>query len=709
MKSTSPMSEQYTKKAKTGDPGAILLICYLLAVVILLLVGTFSQASATALVKDTDTVTLEDVHDGELLIVSDESGRYTKATRLSQKVDIRINGMIADVTLVQDFSNDSDRWIEAVYAFPLPDESAVQKMKMKVGDREIIGEIKEKEKARAIYEKAKSEGKKTSLLAQKRPNIFTMAVANIPPMSTIRVEIDYVEVVRFTDQKFSLRFPMVIGPRYIPGQPVTVKQHIEFDEGGWATDTDQVPDASQITPPVAAPGQPVLNPVELTLSLAPGFPVQGLTSLYHGIDIQEKEANRYEVKFSGQVYADRDFVLEYRAANEKNVSASLFSEKRNSMYYYMLMIMPPVQKPSFTVAREVIFILDISGSMAGESIRQAKEALQLAVTRLNDKDRFNIIVFNNTAKKIYPAALPASEANKNKAVSMISSITANGGTEMAQALHLALDGRKEHELLRQVIFLTDGAVGNERALFSLIQERLGDSRLFTVGIGSAPNSYFMSRAAAVGRGSYSYIGKIDEVTTTMEALFEKLEHPVVSHIQLHDAAQGKYELYPSPMPDLYSGEPMMAFIRSSSEIQQLKMNGMFLGSGWETEIEIGGREDSRGISAVWARKKIRSLMESLTLGAAEAEVRRQVVETALNHHLVSKYTSLVAVEQELSRPAAEKLENQQVKSNLPHGWQHQKVFGSRAKTGTSAQLNICIGLILLVLSMILFKRRRGIQ
>jgi len=258
--------------------------------------------------------------------------------------------------------------------------------------------------------------------------------------------------------------------------------------------------------------------------------------------------------------------------------------------------------------------------------------------------------------------------------------------------------------------LTDGAVGNEEALFAKIAGRLGDSRLFTIGIGSAPNSFFMTRAAAMGRGSYTYIGDIREVADKMTLLFKKLESPVVSAVELKVAGADKenLELFPSPLPDLYMGEPLIAAIRLKKGVETLQLTGNIGGRRWSQLLEVQKNGERTGIAALWARKKIRNLMESRYLGAEKSEIRTKVLATALDYHLVSKYTSLVAVEQKVSRPAAKPLIKAGLKTNMPAGWQHQKVFGGGARTATGSRLFLLSGLLLLVVAGFLLRQRRAL-
>ena len=707
------INELSRKRQKHNDPGKILILVYVAIIFFFTLLGSVTRVFAeenhsNKVIKE---ISLGEVKQGELLFAGSEQGMYLRAPLVEQNVELNVSGMIVNALVQQHFINTTSEWLEAVYVFPLPDESAVKNMRMIVGERTIIGEIQEKQQARNTYERAKQEGKKTSLLAQKRPNIFTMAVANIPPHESIKVEIEYLDTVRFDNNIFSLRFPMVVGPRYIPGKPLPQhQQSIAFDETGWAVNTNQVNDASQITPPVVHPSEQPATTVDLKLTLNPGFPVKDLGSLYHGVEIDSVSDTEYELEFDGKVFADRDFVVEYRAANDRQISASLFYEKLNGEHYTYFMLMPPVEKTETVLPREVIFVLDKSGSMAGTSIRQAKKALQFAISRLSFHDRFNVIVFNNRASRIYAQPLPATKNNKVKALQGISALDAEGGTEIASALHLALDGAADRSRIRQVIFLTDGAVGNEKALFELIHKKLGDTRLFTIGIGSAPNSYFMSRAAAQGRGSFTYIGKLDEVNDKMTALFEKLENPVVTGLSLQTNGETTVKSFPSPLPDLYHGEPVIGVVKSLSPLKSLTVSGMNTGKVWSVELKNEQDRVSAGVATLWARKKIRSLMTALNLGAAEAEIRNEVIDTAIQHHLVTKYTSLVAVEQKVSRPLDQNLMSGQVKTNMPQGWQHSKVFGTSTRTSTHSHAALAMGSLALLLGAILLRyttRRRA--
>ncbi|XOF35183.1 MAG: marine proteobacterial sortase target protein [Candidatus Electrothrix sp. YB6] len=690
--------EKRNQQPRHLDPGSLLLAVYTLTMAVLVVLGWFGSAAADPAGQTEsdrtgreELVTLDAVQQGELLLPSDEPGKFRAAPMLSMDVDIRVSGIAARATVRQHFSNDSDEWVEALYVFPLPDESAVDHLEMRINDRVVVGKIQKKEEARKTYEAAKKAGKKTSLLSQQRPNIFTTAVANIGPGETVIIQIEYQQVVQRQDSLYSLRFPMLVGPRYSPG----------FSGGAGETAAHTLPQLSVVKPNEAA-----VNPVNLHVNLAAGMELARIDSLYHGITSSKNEDRSIDIRFTSEVKADRDFVLEWEPEKQQAPAVTLFSEQKGDERYMLLMVMPPEQAQQEPLAREVVFILDTSGSMGGESIRQAKKALRMAVERMRPRDRFNVIEFNSTARSLFNDSRPGSPENISRAVAFIEGLEANGGTEISTALDMALDGQQKHERIRQIVFLTDGSVSNEAELFTMIHDRLGDSRLFTVGIGSAPNSYFMTRAAAMGRGSYTFIGKLEEVRGKMTGLFFMLEQPAITNLQL-TGAEGLKTL-PSPLPDLYQGEPLTVVVKGKGEAGQLQLAGLRGGvTPWQMTVDTTAFTDRPGIAVLWARKKIRILLDSLSSGADPQQVRQEVTELALNNHLVSRYTSLVAVEEKVSRPKDASLQKQAVKSNLPAGWQYSSVFAGGSATATPAALQLLIGtLFLLLTGLLIWLHRR---
>lgn len=642
----------------------------------------------------------KEVQQGTLLLKSE--GATLAVPAVATDAEIRVSGIVARAVVRQTYRNPYDAWFEGVYVFPLPENAAVDHLRMKVGDRIIEGDIQERQAARAQYEQAKSSGQRAALVEQERPNIFTTSVANIPPRGEIIVEIEYQQTLKYDSGSFSLRFPMVVGPRYIPGAPA---------EGqgagtGWANNTDQVPDASRITPPVLDPAKHgPSNPVRLKVVLDAGVPLARVDSPYHAIVQRDADGGRIVELAEGSVPANKDFELKWTPAASHAPQAALFTESKGDKRYALLMVMPPAKEVAAArLPREVVFVIDTSGSMSGSSIAQARDALELAIARLSEQDSFNVVEFNSYAKALYADARPATAANRDNAVRWVRRLQAQGGTEMALALNLALNGRENPGRVRQVIFLTDGAVGNEDNLFKLIKDKLGDSRLFTVGIGSAPNSHFMGKAAQTGRGTFTYIGKIEEVKEKMGSLFAKLESPVLKGIDI--AWPGSVEAWPKRVPDLYLGEPIVVSALLDKAEGEIRLSGLRGDAPWKTTLPVATAREGRGMGVLWAREKIQSHIDSLRDGAKEEEVRDAVVEIALAHHLVSKYTSLVAVDKTPVRPKEDELQSGAIPTNLPEGWEYGKVFGELPQGATDSLWNLLAGLLTLLLAIGLYLTAR---
>ncbi len=683
--------------------------CMLVLLVMLLT----APAGATAMddITADDMNRIEDpsnVRQGTLLFKGEQD--FSRAPILKTDVQINVTGMIARAAVKQHFRNPDTTWKEGIYVFPLPEDAAVDHLRMHIGQRVIEGRIQERQQARQQYEQARSEGKKASLVEQERPNIFTTSVANIGPHEEIVIEIEYQHIVQYDSGVFSLRFPMVVAPRYIPGQSVTPEEITinTFDGSGWAVDTDQVRDASRITPPVLHPDQGKINPVTIQVNLDTGFSLQHITSSYHNIDIKQENETRYRMMLeNNSSQADRDFELIWKPEPDEQPRAAFFSEQKNGKQYGLIMMLPPEQTRGEVLNREVIFVIDTSGSMSGTSIMQAKAGLELALAELKPGDRFNIIQFNSYTELLFQFPQPVTHQSLRQARNYVRSLQAQGGTEMATALQAALNQSTGHSAVRQVIFLTDGSIGNEDDLFRIIRQQLGNSRLFTVGIGSAPNSHFMSRAADFGRGTYTYIGKVDEVQEKMQILFNKLQHPVLTDIQISWGDSLTVEAWPQKIPDLYLDEPLLISLEAASLPETLHISGLVSNSKWDSSMKLQGGKEQTGISVLWARKKIAALMDQLNSRTEQNEVRQMIIDTALAHHLVSKFTSLVAIDVTPARVREEIFKSQSMPVNLPAGWEFEKVFGQLPQTATEAELYLIRGILLLFTGLLfaIFSRK----
>lgn len=656
-----------------------------LAACILMFIGLMTQATAqTADAKPRQLagyVRPNDIGTGALLFPSKEPGYFVEAPRLATDVQIDVNGPIMRTRVTQRFENSSKGWVEGTYVFPLPEDSAVDTLKMQIGDRFIEGEIKAREAAREIYEQAKAEGKKAALLEQQRPNIFTNQVANIGPGETVVVQIEYQSAVRQSNGLYSLRFPMVVAPRYNP-QPIV--QTVDLDSRTGYAVSDPVPDREKIEAPVLDPKENArITPVTLTVNLKAGFPLGEVKSGYHDVDIANLDDLSRRVTLKGDsVPADRDFELTWKAIEGKSPYAGLFRETVGGKTYLLSFVTPPAaanEADAKPVKREIVFVIDNSGSMAGPSMEQAKESLALAISRLKPEDRFNVIRFDDTMSVHFSELVEATPDKREDAIVYVRGLTADGGTEMLPALEAALrtQGPVQAGALRQVVFLTDGAIGNETQLFEEIQKNRGEARVFTVGIGSAPNSHFMTKAAEYGRGTFTLIGSESEVAARMGELFTKLESPAMTDIAASFEGASASDITPNPMPDLYRGEPVVltAELDGTAPEGKLQILGKAGDQPWRVEMDIAKASTGEGIAKLWARRKIDDLEASASTIADPATLDKRIETVALAHHLVSRVTSLVAVDATPSRPASENLSETKLPLNLPAGWDFGKVFG----------------------------------
>ena len=742
-----------------------------LAVLLLLLLSVLLVAPAAAQTAEEPAaeqmlvpavaVPLHELEGAGLYWGSAEIG-YVPAPRLSSRVEIRVSGLVARARVSQRFVNPGDGWVEGVYVFPLPEDGAVDGLRMVVGDRVIVGEVRERAEARRAYEEAKAAGAKASLVEQQRPNVFTTRVANVGPGEEVETVIELQQTVAWDDGGFRLRFPTVVTPRFTPSpagppvedlvepsalaeepggglapcreeaeghragagsEPLTATDLLALAAGAAGRSVDAAL-AAGLTPwfagvsftagPFPLLVEPIA-PVAFTVHLDPGFPLATLGSPSHDLAVEADGARGWRVELAGgAAESDRDFVLEWAPEPSAEPRAAVFTEEHDGDVYTLLMVLPPALEATSwaPLDREVVFILDTSGSMHGAAIAQAKAALVAALGRLEPWDSFNVIAFSDRAQPLFPGSWSASDDALGRARAWVRGLEAEGGTNMLPALDLALAdpaegyGRAGRRSLRQVVFLTDGAVGNEAELFELIARRLGDSRLFTVGIGPAPNAHFMRRAAEVGRGGFTFVGDPGEVGERMEALARRLESPFLADLEVAWDDPGA-ETWPERLPDLYAGEPLVVTTRTLSLGETVRLSGRRGDGGWwETEVALAEATAApasaggvrRGVHRLWARKKIESLMGRLAQGVPEEDVRREVVEVALAHHLVSPYTSLVAIEHVPSRPAGEGSVTRAVATALP--------AGMLPVGGTSARASALAGLALLALAGWLGRRRR---
>ena len=573
---------------------------------------------------------------------------------LASDIEIRVSGPIARVSVRQRFQNPSREWVEGLYIFPLPGDAAVDHMRVITASQTLEGEIQEKQQAIRTYTKARAEGKQAGLVEWQEPNLFSAAVANIEPGGEVTVEIEYQQSLAPESGVWSLRFPLALLRDGDVGRPSKTSSSSPPSSSSSPSSSSFAP--VSFSPSPSLPSSPALLPspgsvassTRLFVDLAPGFAIFPPTSPHHAVRTAA-QGGGYAVELTADKPGDaRDFILRWKPLPGERPEAALFRESWGGRHQSLLVLSPPapVGRPPASPPREVVFVVDTSGSMEGTSIRQARRALVAGVGTLAPGDHFNVLGFSDSLSALFEAAEPLTPETREAALAFVESLAAEGGTDMAPALERALrPGRDASGRVRQVVFITDGGVPDPRGLYSRIQRWVGESRVFMVGIGSAPNTYFMRKAARYGRGTYTAIGHPEEAEKIIRALFHKLGSLVLTEIELEFPSGTSAEVMPARIGDLYLGEPLVVVIESDRPLDWVGVRGNAGTAPWRVTVDGRNTEDRSGVHVLWGRQKIEGLLDAMrTEGDPGGAKAKAATALALEHHLVTPYTSLVAVE-----------------------------------------------------------------
>jgi len=588
-------------------------------------------------------------------------------------VQAAIAGMVADVTVTQTFANPYEDTIEAVYVFPLPQNAAVNDMTMKIGDRTIRGLIKKREEAREIYEQAREAGQTAGLLEQERPNIFTQSVANITPGAEILIEIHYVQDLKYDHGTYEFTFPMVVGPRYIPGTP------IGRTGGGWASDTDQVPDASRITPPVLKPGERSGHDISLSVDLNAGVPIQDLRCRSHEVEMQRTGDRRATVTLKPfDTIPNKDFMLAWDVAGEQPEMALLTHREGETGGFFSLMIQPKAEFEAGEITpRELIFVVDCSGSMSGEPIAAARQAMRRIITHMQPNDTFRVIRFSEAASQLSQEPLANTPDNIRRALVYIEQMAGSGGTQMIEGIKAALDYPADPERMRIVSFMTDGYIGNETEILAAIEEKLGGARLFSFGVGTSVNRYLLENMAEAGRGAVEYMRPNEDSSAMIDRFYERIDRPFLIDIDIDWGDLQVADIYPGRIPDLFAAQPVIVHGRYTEPGSgPISVRGRLGGELWSQRLDIdlpAQQLENAALASLWARARIKDLMDQMYQGEDEAIVA-QVTNLALEFRLMSAYTAFVAVEETVVNEGGQQRVVQQPVP-MPEGVSYEGVFG----------------------------------
>ncbi len=596
------------------------------------------------------------------------------------EVYAKITGHMSRVEVTQTFDNPFSEPLEAVYIFPLPDEAAVDEMEIKLSDRIIEGNIKKREDAQTIYEQACSQGRTAALLEQERDNIFTQSLAHIKPGEQIEVTLRYTDQLQFQGGNYEFVFPMVVGPRFIPGTPI--------DESG---DTDCVPDASRITPPLIPPDMRSGHDIGVTIDIDAGVAITEVCSTSHQINIEqlniEQKGQILRVKLSQEdTIPNKDLILRYGIAKEYTQTTVLTHSDQRGNHFAVYLIPALDYSTDEIVPKDVVFVIDTSGSQMGDPLLKSQELMRRFINGLNPKDTFTIIDVSDTATQLSTKPLSNTPQNCRKAINYINQLKANGGTYLLKGIRNLLNLPAAPEgRLRSIVLLSDGYISNENQVLAEVQQQLKPgNRIYSFGVGSSPNRFLLNRLAEIGRGIARMVRQDEPTEAVAEQFFRQINNPVLTNIDVTWEGAGEAIIYPNPTPDLFTQQPLVICGRISPiqefQAEQLQVSNLKTptsalritgtradGSYYEKRFNLNfDQANNPAIAQLWGRARIKHLMQQMLSCETKAGVEA-VTETALSYQLLCQYTAFVAVSDQVPVAGESHLISMQVPVTIPEG------------------------------------------
>ena len=599
----------------------------------------------------------------------------------STRVDVRIAGVIADVTVTQHYRNEGQRPIEARYVFPGSTAAAVHAMNVRLGDRLLVAKIREKQQARIEYETAKQEGKTTALLEQHRPNVFEINVANILPGDDVAVELRYTELLTPHDARYGFVFPTVVGPRYNSPQGEAARER-------WiATPYLQAPpnlplrgrppeggEPTRERPVVGSSDVPSETAFDLKVRLDTPMAVKAIASPSHAIDVDGVGTEHATVTMrpTGNDN-DRDFILEYRLAGDR-IESGLMLFRGEQENFFLAMVEPPQAVAVAQInPRDYIFVVDISGSMHGYPLDTVKVLLDKLIGSLRPSDTFNVMLFAGSNRMLAPASVPATRANIDRALQTIREMGGSGGTEIVPAIRKVVAMPKAPDVSRTVIVVTDGYVSVENEVFRLIAKNLNQTNVFAFGIGSSVNRHLIEGIARAGQGEAFVVTKPEEAAEQAERLRRMIASPVLTQVKARLEGLDAYDVAPASLPDVLGGRPVVVYGKWRGDAQQaqtakLVVEGRSAEGAWRGEVAAAGRDDpnASALRHLWARQRIAALSDQEALEGGDAQ-KAAITQLGLAYSLLTQYTSFIAVDQIVRNSNPALLKQVQQPSPMPAG------------------------------------------
>jgi Ca-activated chloride channel family protein len=546
-------------------------------------------------------------------------------------VQANVVGFGAEVKVTQIFHNPTQETIEAIYTFPLPNDAAVNDMTLKIADRTVKGLIKRREEARRIYDAAKQQGQTAALLDQERPNIFTQSVANITPGAEIHVEISYVQALKFQDGTFEFNFPMVVGPRYL----------------GNAADPDK------IAPPITPEGTRTGANIDLAVTVDAGAPIQSVKSVLHEVSIKRINPKTGLITLAKQdEIPNRDFILRYSVATDQVTDAvAAHMDPDKGGFLAMALLPPKAPKEEDATPREVIFVMDQSGSQNGFPIEKSKELTLKLIETLRPGDTFNVMGFNTSVRALWTSPRANTPENLKEARAFVGGMHANGGTHIREGVVAALSGQDDPKRLRLVVFNTDGYVGDEKVILDTIQKTRGTARMFVFGIGNGVNRFLLDEMAEEGRGGVEYVTLAEQADEAVARFIKRTRTPVLTDVSVEFDGVEVEGVEPKYLPDVFDESPVYIYGRYLNPGKgKMTIRGKQRGQPWSrtVDLDLPMASESDVAASLWARNRVDSLARENWVGQFNGEgknVAEEITQLGLDFSLMTDYTSFVAVEE----------------------------------------------------------------
>ena len=607
-----------------------------------------------------------------------EGQQIFEAPTLKTDVSVKVQGLISTTTVRQYFINPTKEHTEAIYLFPLPDKSAVDHLRMLVGDRSINGIIQKKDEAEKTYQNAKNLGKKTSLITSSRTNIFKTKIANIEPGELIIIEIRYQDKLSLKNNEYSIRIPTVITHRYENDTRINIKKsNSEINLKDMLQDLRNESKIEKLNPDLHSPinenNDYTINPYAINIDLNVGFNIS-MPSSNEKINVNKISDTHYSVNLAdGTMPSTKDFILKFIPIVSPEPYVQIYGENIGDDFYLYGLVNPQIKHTDLTLTDKssITILADVSGSMSGSSLRRMQSVLTNFINLFPDNHYLNIIAFDEAHYKLFSEPKMANKFTKQLAKDFVSNFNADNGTEMLAPIYEALFENPPLPKDHQIILMTDGAISYETEAVAMVHEYIGDKRFHVVGIGSSPNSYLVKGLAKTGRGSFIFVDDFTFEEKAEELLF-KINRPILKNLSIY--LEKAHFLLPKKLPDVLAGDPISFFIKIPNTSKEDITDSIILGGeqntgNWRFEIKPNDIKKGHNLNQLWAKEKVDEIMFHNAIGFLDAGMYEdKIVDIALEHNLVTKFTSLVAVDEEIARQQSEKLNSFQIPQNIPKGW-----------------------------------------